>query len=309
MAIYRYSRSLSALLISACMLISSEGSAQNGPGAPAPVPVPAPSGARTAAPPQQQPPPPVPNAVPYQPGAVYPGQPGPYPNAPNPANPTMQPGMPGGFMPGQVPPQMLPGAVPPGAQQNPGQKPPMDGATYSVRLRELEQRIDELKEQIRRSHTRLSMLSDTIIAGSAGGSRAVVKFTNELSNIFRITRVLVVLDGAVQYNKTDQSGALSEQTEIPIYDGSVPPGDHTLQVLINLQGHGFGAFSYMRAYRFEVRSTHSFTAQEGKTIKLQATAFEKGTATSRIEERPAVRYSEKTEAGLTQGTQAQAAPR
>lgn len=179
----------------------------------------------------------------------------------------------------------------------------MDGATYSVRLRELEQRIDELKEQIRRSHTRLSMLSDTIIAGSAGGSRAVVKFTNELSSIFRVTRVLVVLDGAVQYNKSDQSGALAEQTEIPIFDGSVPPGDHTLQVLINLQGHGFGAFSYMRAYRFEVRSTHSFTAQEGKTIKLHATAFEKGPATSRLEERPAIRYAEKVDAGLSTAAQ------
>jgi len=31
----------------------------------------------------------------------------------------------------------------------------VDGATYAVRLKDLEQRIDELKEQIRRSHTRL----------------------------------------------------------------------------------------------------------------------------------------------------------
>src|SRR5690242_15441141 len=31
----------------------------------------------------------------------------------------------------------------------------MDGPTYAVRLRDLEARVDELKDQIRRSHTRL----------------------------------------------------------------------------------------------------------------------------------------------------------
>jgi hypothetical protein len=182
----------------------------------------------------------------------------------------------------------------------------MDGQTYAVRLRDLEQRIDELKEQIRRSHTRLSLLSETILSGGGGGSRAAIKFQNELSSAFRITRVLVVLDGAVQYNKTDQSGALSEQSEIPIYNGSVPPGDHTLQVLVNLQGNGFGVFSYLRGYRFEVRSTHSFTAVEGKTINLEAVSYEKGTVTTPLEERPAVRYVEKVVAGLSDSSGAPA---
>jgi hypothetical protein len=175
----------------------------------------------------------------------------------------------------------------------------MDGSTYAVRLRDLEQRIDELKEQIRRSHTRLSLLSDTILSGGGAGSRATIKFTNELSSAFRVTRVLVVLDGAVQYNKTDQSGALAEQPEIPIFNGSVPPGDHTLQVLINLQGHGYGVFSYLRGYRFEVRSSHSFTAVEGKTVNLQALAYEKGGVTTPLEERPAIRYVEKVVSGLS----------
>ena len=77
--------------------------------------------------------------------------------------------------------------------------------------------------------------------------------------------MLVVLDGAVQYNKTDDSGALSEQPEIPIFSGSIPAGDHTLQVLIQLQGNGYGVFSYLKGYKFEVRSTRTFKASEGKT--------------------------------------------
>ncbi len=182
---------------------------------------------------------------------------------------------------------------------------PMDGQTYAVRLRDLERKIDELKEQIRRSHTRLSLLSDTILSGGGSGSRAVIRFKNDLSDAFRITRALFVLDGAVQYNKTDQSGALSDQEEIPIFNGSIPPGDHTLQVLINLQGNGYGVFSYLRGYRFEVRSSHSFSAVEGKTITLDALAYEKGSVTTPLEERPAVRYIEKVVSGLADATTAE----
>ena len=209
--------------------------------------------------------------------------------APPPGAPPGAPGAP----PGKGP--AVAGPAPAGAQ---AAAPAMDGPTYAVRLRDLEQRIDELKEQIRRSHTRLSLLSDTILSGGGAGSRANVRFQNELSSAFRVTRVLVVLDGAVQYNKTDQSGALADQAEIPIFNGSVPPGDHTLQVLVNLQGNGYGVFSYLRGYRFEVRSSHSFTAVEGKTMNLQAIAYEKGGVTTPLEERPAVRYVEKVVAGL-----------
>jgi hypothetical protein len=189
------------------------------------------------------------------------------------------------------PPLTAPPAMAPAA-------PTMDGQTYAVRLRDLEQRIDELKEQIRRSHTRLSLLSDTILSGGGAGSRANIKYTNELSSAFNVTRLLIVLDGAVQYNKTDQTGAIAQQGEIPIFNGSIPPGDHTLQVLVNLQGNGYGVFSYLRGYRFEVRSNHSFTALEGKTITLQVVSYEKGGVTTPLQERPAVRYSEKITAGL-----------
>ncbi len=181
----------------------------------------------------------------------------------------------------------------PGAEQPEGAVPAgMDGSTYAVRLRDLEQRIDELKEQIRRSHTRLSLLSDTILGGGVAGSRAEILFDNTMSGAFRLTRAVFVLDGAVQYNKNDDTGALAEQKRIPIYRGSIPPGDHTLQVMLELRGHGYGVFSYLRGYKFEVRSSHSFTVTEGKSIKLRAIAYEKGGVTTPLEQRPAVRYVE-----------------
>src|SRR4029077_4787267 len=98
----------------------------------------------------------------------------------------------------------------------------MTGATYAVRLRDLEQRVDELKDQIRRSHTRLALLSDTILGGGAAGSRAEVSFKDEMSSAFLLTRALFVIDNQAQYNKQDDTGALADQKEIPIYTGSVP---------------------------------------------------------------------------------------
>jgi hypothetical protein len=175
----------------------------------------------------------------------------------------------------------------------------MDGATYAVRLRDLEQRIDELKEQIRRSHTRLSLLTDTILSGGLAGSRSEVQFQNDMSSAFKLVRALFVLDGAVQYNKSDDSGALAEQKEIPIFSGSIPPGDHTVQILLQFQGSGYGVFSYLKGYHFEARSSHSFTAVEGKTLTLQIIAYEKGGVTTPLEERPAVRFNEKIAVGVS----------
>lgn len=198
-------------------------------------------------------------------------------------------------MPGQTPPPAT-GQAPGPGQTAPGQ---MDGQTYAIRLRDLEQRIDELKEQIRRSHTRLSLLSDTILAGgSGGGSRAIIKFSNEISTAWKISKLVIVLDGSVQYSKTEQQGMIAEAGEVPAFTGTIPPGAHTVQVLVNLTGTGFGVFSYLKGYKFEIRSDHSFTSIEGKTTNLQVVSFEKGGATARFEERPAVRYSEKVTQGL-----------
>jgi hypothetical protein len=172
----------------------------------------------------------------------------------------------------------------------------MDGATYSVRLRDLEARVDELKDQIRRSHTRLALLSDTVMSGGAGGSRSEIVFKNEMSSAFKLIKAVVVLDGAIQYNRADDTGALADQKEIPVFTGSVPPGDHTVSALLVFQGNGYGVFTYLKGYKFEVKSAHSFTAVEGKTMTVTGTALEKGGVTTPLEQRPQMEWHEKVQA-------------
>ncbi len=199
---------------------------------------------------------------------------------------------------------MAPSTAPAAASSAaPGQ---MDGATYTVRLRDLEARVDELKDQIRRSHTRLALLSDTIMSGGVGGSRAEIAFHNEMSSAFKLVRAVVVLDGAVQYNRQDDTGALADQKDIPVFTGSVPPGDHTVSTLLVFQGNGYGVFTYLRGYKFEVKSAHSFTAVEGKAMTITATALEKGGVTTPLEQRPQVDWKEKVQS--LGGTAPAAAP-
>ena len=185
-------------------------------------------------------------------------------------------------------------AAPPTAAASPDGG--MDGPTYTVRLRDLESRVDELKDQIRRSHTRLALLSDTIMSNGAAGSRTEINFHNEMSSAFRLIRALFVLDGAVQYNRQDDSGALADQKDIPIFSGSITPGDHSVQAKLTFQGNGFGVFTYLRGYKFDVQSSHSFTAVEGKTLALTATAYEKGGVTTPLNERPNMEWKEKVQA-------------
>ncbi len=172
----------------------------------------------------------------------------------------------------------------------------VDGATFAVRLRDLEARVDELKEQIRRSHTRLAILSDTIMTGGLAGSRSEVEFVNEMSGAFKLVKALFILDGTVQFNRADDNGAMADQKEFAVFSGPVPPGDHNITVVLNFHGHGFGFLSYLRGYKFEVKSSHAFTALEGKNVIITAVAHEKGGVTTPLEQRPSVEWREKVTA-------------
>ncbi len=70
-----------------------------------------------------------------------------------------------------------------------------------------------------------------------------------------------------------------------------------VQVLIKLRGQGFGVFSYLRGYTFEVKSTHAFKVPGGKTVLVNVVAWEKGDATTPLDERPVLRINEQVSTG------------
>ncbi len=179
------------------------------------------------------------------------------------------------------------------AATNTAEKAEVDAATYAVRLRDLEQRINELKEQIFRSKARLSLLAETVLQGVVAGSQTTIVHENKMSGSYKLVKAVYALDGAPIFNRADEEGGLSEKTEFDVYNGSIVPGEHTLTVNLEYRGHGYGIFSYLKGYRFKVRSSYSFSAPEGKAVNVRVVAYEKGGPTAPLEERPAVRYQEK----------------
>lgn len=184
----------------------------------------------------------------------------------------------------------------------------MDAGTYAVRLRDLEQRIDALKEQIFRSKARLSLLAETVLGGVVAGAQAVIVHENRMSSSYRLVKAVYALDGARLFSKADEEGSLGEQPEFDIYNGSIVPGEHNISVNLEYRGHGYGIFSYLKGYRFRVRSSYTFSAPEGKAITIRVVGYEKGGPTAPLEERPAVRYMERLEGtGRGEGGEAEGA--
>lgn len=188
------------------------------------------------------------------------------------------------------------------APPTPAPPPPNDPATagatnangsYTVRLHDLERRVNELKEQIFRSKARLNLLKETVLHGVIAGSRAIITHRNEMGSMYTPIRYVYALDGQEIYSKTDESGKMGDQKEIEVFNGSITPGNHTLSVQMVYQGNGYGVFSYLKGYKFTAKSSRTFTAPEGKQLQMKVVGFEKGNpVTTDPKDRPAVDFRE-----------------
>ncbi len=169
-------------------------------------------------------------------------------------------------------------------------------AGYELKLRNLEERVNELKEKIFRTKARILQLQETVVTGSIGaGARAVLVHRNEMGGAFKLVSVQYALDGQPIYKKVDVGGDLENIEEKEIFSSNIVPGNHNISVRMVYQGQGYGIFSYVKGYKFKVTSSYTFTAEEGKVITVRIVGHEKGGITASLEDRPSVRYDISTE--------------
>lgn len=162
---------------------------------------------------------------------------------------------------------------------------------YELKLRGLEERVNELKEKIFRTKARILQLQETVVTGSIGaGARAVLVHRNEMGGAFKLNSVQYALDGQPIFKKVDVKDDLDDIEEKEIFSGNIVPGNHNISVQMVFQGQGYGFFSYVKGYKFKVKSSYTFTAEEGKIITVKIVGFERGGITTSLEERPAIRY-------------------
>jgi hypothetical protein len=111
-----------------------------------------------------------------------------------------------------------------------------------------------------------------------------------MGNQFRLIKAVYALDGVQILSKADDSGRLSEMGEFDVYNGAIQPGTHTITVQLVYGGSGYGVFSYLKNYKWNVRSSNSFTAADGKATLVTVVGYEKGGITTNIDEKPAVDF-------------------
>ena len=166
----------------------------------------------------------------------------------------------------------------------------IEDTDYGVSLRNLEEKVNTLKEKVFRSKARLVLLRETVLNGVISGARAVIRHRNEMGSSFTLERATYTLDGEPLFNKIDDDGSLDGQTEIELFEGSIVPGTHNLSVQLVYRGNGYGIFTYLRDYTFKLRTSYPFTAEEGKVVSVRAVAYEKGGITTDLTDRPSMRF-------------------
>jgi len=163
---------------------------------------------------------------------------------------------------------------------------------YNLKITELEGRVNELKENIFRTKTRLAILKETVLSSTIAGAEARLIHRNEMGASFTLEKVIYSLDGTPIFSKIDSDGDLDDQKELIIFNGPIVPGNHTVSAVMVYRGNGFGIFSYLRGYVFTLRSSHTFHADEGKRIEVKVVGFEKGGITTDLKDRPDIRFED-----------------
>jgi hypothetical protein len=181
-----------------------------------------------------------------------------------------------------------------GGAKAPAASAPPTGAPSSevpvnLRLRQLEQRVQALKERAWRAKARVEMLKEAVLGGGIG-ARAGIQHINKMGNSYRLVQLIYALDGTTIFTRKDDSGAMHETKNFDILSGPITPGSHTLSVMAIYRGHGYGVFRYLKKYKFTVKSSHTFTVDEGKGLNIKVIGYERGGTTTPLEDRPALDF-------------------
>ena len=159
---------------------------------------------------------------------------------------------------------------------------------YDLRVKELETRIDDLKDKVFRSKSRIVLLKETLLGNKIAGSKALIVQKNELGRRFKIKRMTYLLDGNVLRNEIDRDGSFSEKEQIELLNGAIGPGTHKLVVKIEFQGNA-AVFGYFEGYDFTLERQCKFTVEEGMATLIDVVAYREGGATKEVEKSPKIR--------------------
>lgn len=148
-----------------------------------------------------------------------------------------------------------------------------------------EEQVGRTKERVFRAKAALQLLKEIVIEGSSNGGQLLILHENKLGAGFTLEAVTYLLDGQTKMTKADVSGALDQNRELKVSEGTVPSGNHTLSVDFKVRPTGYGLFKYAQDYTLNVRNSFQFAVDLGKSCTLRASISEKGGAVQQLQDR------------------------
>ena len=162
--------------------------------------------------------------------------------------------------------------------------------SFNMELHSTEQEVNHYKERTHRAKATLQLLRELVIDNSAMGSRLLIWHINKLGGGYEMTSMKYFLDGNEIYARARGVGTARE---VKVYEATQPEGGHFVQVEMRLEGRGFGIFSYLRSYGFNVSSKYYFDMPEGFLTIVKVITNERSGFARTFVDRPYVTYDQK----------------
>jgi hypothetical protein len=161
-----------------------------------------------------------------------------------------------------------------------------DDPDFNTELLQIEEEVNSMKKNVFQAKATLNLLRELVVQGSSAGSRATIWHVNDLGRTYVVESVSYILDGNSEFVKTDVSGEMNALEEMMVFEGGIPTGKHTLSVEMRLRGNGYGVFSYVDKYGFNVQSSTVFSSEEGQSCTVRVIAEKKSGLSYSFYERP-----------------------
>jgi hypothetical protein len=174
----------------------------------------------------------------------------------------------------------------------PPSPPAQGGDAHDYKLRELEEKVVNLKEKVFRSKTRLLLLKERLLNDVIAEAKVVIFHENDMGASFKPVQVLYHLDGEKIYFQDDSTKLLEENPSIEILTQNLTPGNHVLAVEMVYRGDST-VFAYLKDYLFKLRASYTFYATKGKITTVRAIGYQKGDITYDLRDRPSITFDVK----------------